>query len=92
MTEEGIGELSKYLQEKESSIDYKNIRSMLTMNQNYFPYSKQLHLDVTNEHVKRNVPLNKAEFGHQLYSYQMKPILLCLRMFGVLPVELFSGM
>jgi hypothetical protein len=92
MPEECIGELSKYLQEKEKRIYYKNIRSVLTMNQNYFPYSKQLHLDVTNKNAKSDVPLNNAEFGQQLYSYQMKPILLSMRMFGVLPVELLSGM
>jgi hypothetical protein len=92
MPEELIGEWSKYLRGKEKNMDCLNIIPMLTMNQNYFPYSEQLHLDVKHKHAKRDVPLNNAEFGQQLYSYQIKPILLALRMFGGFPVELLSGM
>jgi hypothetical protein len=69
----------------------RNIRTAVTMIQNYFPYSKQLHLDVTNKYVKRDIPLNNAEYKHELFNYQMKPILNVMRLFGIFPVEFISG-
>jgi hypothetical protein len=61
------------------------------LNQNYFPYSRQLHLDVTKKYIKHDVPLNNAEYRHELYNHQMKPILVVMRIFGIFPVEMLSG-
>jgi hypothetical protein len=91
MAEDIGAKWTKNLQEREKRDVYKSIGTLVTMNQNYFPYSSQLRLDVTNKHVRHGVTSNNAECEQELYSYQMKPLLLALRMLAVFPVEFVSG-
>jgi hypothetical protein len=76
---------------REKSMVYSNIQSIVTMNQNYFPYSRKLHLDATDKYVKPDAHVNNEEYGHELYNHQIKPILVLMRIFGIFPVEMLSG-